>query len=110
MLENKWFRAGLIGFVIFVIAFVQIRQALEIERFSNITLTAGFNTEFRLIGLTNVQKVILIRSLNYFAQPSQILTNILIAMQLMKVLIHSIPSIKWQGLFQLKLIQESLNY
>jgi FAD:protein FMN transferase len=52
MLENKWFRAGLIGFVIFVIAFVQIRQALEIERFSNITLTAGFNTEFRLIGLT----------------------------------------------------------
>jgi thiamine biosynthesis lipoprotein len=52
MLENKWFRAGLIAFVIIVIATVQIRQALQIERFSNITVTAGFNTEFRLIGLT----------------------------------------------------------
>jgi FAD:protein FMN transferase len=53
MLENKWFRAGLIAFVVIVIAGVQIRQALQIERHSNITITAGFNTEFRLIGLTN---------------------------------------------------------
>lgn len=56
MLENKWFRAGFIAFVIIVIAGVQIRQALQIERFSNITVTAGFNTEFRLIGLTRSRR------------------------------------------------------
>lgn len=56
MLENKWFRAALIAFVILVIAGVQIRQALQIERFSNITVTAGFNTEFRLIGLTRSRR------------------------------------------------------
>lgn len=56
MLENKWFRAGLIAFVVTIIAFVQIRQALEIKRFSNTTITAGFNnTPFRLIGITNSQ-------------------------------------------------------
>ena len=56
MLENKWFRAGLIAFVIAIIAFVQIRQALEIKRFSDTTITSGFNnTPFRLIGLTNSQ-------------------------------------------------------
>lgn len=57
MLENKLFRAGLIVFVIIVIAGVQFRQALQIERFSNITVTAGFNTEFRLIGLTQSRRV-----------------------------------------------------
>lgn len=56
MLENKWFRAGLIVFVVIVIAGVQIRNALQIERFTNSTITAGFNTEFRLIGLTNSKR------------------------------------------------------
>lgn len=60
MLENKWFRAGLIVFVVIVIIGVQIRQAIVIKRFPatgiTTTVTAGFNnTPFGLVGFARSQ-------------------------------------------------------